>query len=54
MNRKIKVLHVISGMGNGGAETFLMNMYRNMDHTKIQFDFLLSSDENAFKEELFQ
>lgn len=54
MSERLKVLHVISGMGNGGAETFLMNMYRNMDHEKIQFDFLLSSDENVFKDELAQ
>lgn len=54
MSERVKILHVISGMGNGGAETFLMNMYRVMDHEKIQFDFLLSSDENAFKDELNQ
>lgn len=54
MNERIKVLHIISGMGGGGAESFLMNMYRHMDHTRIQFDFLLSSDENIYKDELAQ
>lgn len=52
MNEKVRILHIISGMGNGGAETFLMNMYRHMDHAKIRFDFLLASDENAFRDEL--
>lgn len=31
---------------------FLMNMYRNMDHEKIVFDFLLQSDQNLYREEL--
>jgi glycosyltransferase involved in cell wall biosynthesis len=29
-------------MGRGGAETFLMKVYRNIDRSKIQFDFLVS------------
>lgn len=52
MDQRVRVLHVITGMGSGGAEMFLMNMYRNMDHDKIVFDFLLQSDENLYKEEL--
>ena len=38
---KIRVLHVIRHMNVGGAETFIMNMYRNIDKNKIQFDFLV-------------
>ncbi len=52
MDSRVHVLQVISGMGSGGAEMFLMNMYRNMDHNKIVFDFLLQSDENIYKDEL--
>lgn len=37
----MRVLHVITGMGSGGAEAFIMNIYRNIDTTKVQFDFLL-------------
>lgn len=48
----IRVLHVISGLGSGGAESFIMNMYRHMDHSVIQFDFLLRSDENNYEYEL--
>ena len=40
----IRVLHEVAGLGNGGVETFLMNVYRNIDRTKIQFDFILSHD----------
>lgn len=36
-----RVLHVIGAMDRGGAETFLMNVYRNIDRTAIQFDFLV-------------
>ena len=36
----IRVLHVVGTMDLGGAETFIMNVYRNIDRTKIQFDFL--------------
>ena len=38
---KLKVLHVIRHMNVGGAETFIMNLYRNIDREKIEFDFLV-------------
>ena len=41
--KKIKVLHVINGMGSGGAEMVIMNWLRNIDLNKFQFDFLLRS-----------
>lgn len=40
-----RVLHVVNKMGYGGIETFLMNIYRNMDREKIQFDFAVHTDE---------
>lgn len=40
----IRVLQVVRGMNLGGAETFIMNIYRKIDKTKIQFDFLVSRD----------
>ena len=48
----IRVLHVISGMGSGGAEAMIMNWYRNIDRTEVQFDFLLRSDENIYEDEI--
>ena len=36
----IRVLHVVTYMGRGGLETMLMNYYRSIDRTKVQFDFL--------------
>ncbi len=37
----IRVLHVLTSLNRGGIETMLMNYYRNIDKTKIQFDFLI-------------
>ena len=42
----IRVLHVLNNLGSGGAEAFLMNIYRNIDRSKVQFDFLIRSREN--------
>lgn len=40
-NDKVRrVLHVVKIMNHGGAETMIMNFYRNIDRNKIQFDFL--------------
>ena len=37
----IRILHVIGAMDRGGAETMIMNLYRAIDRTSIQFDFLV-------------
>lgn len=39
----IRVLHVIGAMDRGGAETMIMNLYRAIDRTKEQFDFLVTN-----------
>lgn len=36
----VRILHVVGTMDLGGAETFIMNLYRTIDRSKIQFDFL--------------
>lgn len=41
-NEPLRVLHVIGAMDRGGAETLVMNVYRNIDRSKIQFDFLVN------------
>lgn len=47
----IRVLHVVGGMNQGGTENFLMNLYRNIDRNKIQFDFLVNR-KGIFDEEI--
>lgn len=39
----IRILHSVSYMSRGGIETMLMNYYRKIDRTKVQFDFLCNS-----------
>lgn len=38
-----RVLQIVSAMDRGGAETLLMNIYKNLDRSKIQFDFITHS-----------
>lgn len=45
-DKKIKVLQVLNKFSVGGAETFIMNAYRNIDRNKITFEFLLRSKTN--------
>lgn len=41
MAETIRVLHVLGGVGLGGAESRIMDLYRQMDRNEIQFDFLV-------------
>ena len=45
MGEPIRVLHVVTYMGRGGLETMIMNYYRNIDRSKVQFDFLTHREE---------
>ncbi|MDR4983676.1 glycosyltransferase family 1 protein [Bacillus cereus] len=53
MEHPLRVLHVVVNMNRGGAETLLMNLYRNLDRSKIQFDFL-TCKEGIFDEEIVE
>lgn len=48
-----RILHVFGTLNRGGAETLVMNIYRNIDRSKIQFDFVVHhEDEGAYEEEV--
>ncbi|MGW5983729.1 glycosyltransferase family 1 protein [Bacillus mycoides] len=51
MGTPLRVLHVVVNMNRGGAETLIMNLYRNIDRSKVQFDFL-TCKEGVFDEEV--
>lgn len=53
MAETIRVLHVLGGVGLGGAESRIMDLYRQMDRSEIQFDFLVhrNSKKTEFYEE---
>lgn len=44
----IRILHVVHGMDCGGTENIIMNLYRNIDRTKVQFDFLVHTEKRCF------
>lgn len=49
----IRILQSVNIMDRAGLETMLMNYYRNIDRTKIQFDFLTHRTETgAYDEEI--
>lgn len=43
----IRVLHIVGKMDRAGAETMLMNLYRHIDRTKVQFDFITFTHEKG-------
>lgn len=45
MKQPIRILQIGMSSNPGGVENFIMNIYRNIDKSKIQFDFLI--DHNA-------
>lgn len=49
----VRVLHVVGRMDRGGIETMLMNLYRNIDRERVQFDFLAHyGREAAYNDEI--
>ena len=40
MAEQKRVLHIKISGGWGGIESFIYNVYKNIDRTKIQFDFV--------------
>ena len=47
VQKPIRVLHIVTYMGRGGLETMIMNYYRHIDRSKVQFDFLVHRDFEA-------
>ncbi len=49
----IRVLNLFTIMNRGGAETMVMNYYRNMDRSKVQYDFMVHRQERgAYEDEI--
>lgn len=55
MNKPIRILHVLGRLDRGGAETMIMNIYRNIDRSKIQFDFVIhTKDKCDYNDEIYK
>ena len=53
MSNPIHVLHAVGNMGMGGYETLIMNIYRNIDRNKVQFDFMIhTAREGEYADEI--
>lgn len=46
-----RVLQVVTDMNMGGIESLIMNYYRRMDRSKVQFDFLTHRSEPSYFDE---
>ena len=48
-----RILHVVGRMDRAGAETFIMNCYRQINRTAVQFDFVvISGTQGAYDVEI--
>ncbi len=53
MSEPIRVLHCVTIMNRNGLENRLMDIYRNIDRTKIQFDFMTNrAEDGEFDQEI--
>lgn len=52
-NKKIRVLQISGAMNMGGQETLIMNLFRNIDRDKFEFDFAVHDEkENYYEKEI--
>ncbi len=52
-NEPIRILQYIGSLNIGGSQTMIMNVYRNIDRKKIQFDFIIDrKNEKHFAKEI--
>ena len=40
-NEPIRILQMIASLYRGGSQTVVMNLYKNIDRSKVQFDFII-------------
>ena len=51
MNEPIRILHMIGSLNIGGSQAMVVNLYKNIDREKIQFDFILDHPSEVFFKE---
>ncbi len=53
--KPIRVLQVVRKMDMGGVQSMIMNYYRNIDRSKVQFDFIVQDfNEGFFDKEILE
>lgn len=53
-NQPIRVLHVVTELNIGGIQSFLLNLCKSLDRSKVVVDFLLSTEEPGSLEPFFR
>lgn len=48
MAEPIRILHVLGTTNLGGAESRIMDLYRHIDRSRVQFDFLVHTNEDGY------
>lgn len=44
----MRILQIIDGLNPGGSQAVVMNLFRNIDREKFQFDFIISHEKQDF------
>ena len=50
--KKVKVLEIAHGLAPGGIESFLINVFENIDRNKIEINFALACEGKQFYEDI--
>lgn len=48
MGTPVRILHVLGNTNLGGAESRIMDLYRHIDRSRVQFDFLVHAREAGY------
>ena len=51
MEQVVRILQVLGSLEIGGAEVMIMNLYRQIDRSQVQFDFVIHTTEHCFFED---
>lgn len=46
--KPIRILQRVAKMDAAGIEALIVNLYRNIDRNKVQFDFLIHREDEVF------
>lgn len=50
-NSALRILHVFASLDRGGAEAMIMSLYRCIDRSKVQFDFVVNDRDTPYAHE---
>lgn len=53
-NDRLRILHIIGSLDCGGAQEIVMNIYRNIDRSRVQFDFIIDKEGEFYKKEIME